>query len=179
MIVRMATQNDLESLIDHDIRHLREPGHNAKPAHPFASDYPFDKEKMMEIREKAWSTELGETQWGRSFLLIENNKIQGHLNLKNAFHATLHRAELGMGIEAPFRGRGGGKLLMKTALLWAREQEFLEWIDLSVFAHNAPARKLYESFGFCEICTVKDLIRVDGLSIDDVKMTLPLAMPRK
>ncbi|MGZ3789708.1 MAG: N-acetyltransferase family protein [Bacteriovorax sp.] len=174
MIIALAALEDLENLIDHDIRHMREAGYNGQLAHPFPRNYPFEKERMMEQKKKGWTTDLGTAGWSRSFLLIENNKIQGHLNLKNVFHGTLHRAELGMGIEAPMRGKGGGKLLMKTALSWAREQGFLEWIDLSVFAHNLPARKLYASFGFHELCTVKDLIRIEGTSIDDVKMVLKL-----
>ncbi|MFA6236622.1 MAG: GNAT family N-acetyltransferase [Bacteriovorax sp.] len=174
MKITIATLEDLEELIDHDIRHLRELGYNGMPAHPFPKNFLFEKEKMMSNKEKAWSTPLGETGWSRCFLLIDNDQIVGHLNLKNAFHGTLHRAELGMGIEESMRGKGGGKLLMKAALEWAREQDFIDWIDLGVFSHNLPARKLYESFGFTEICTVKDLIRVDGISIDDVKMVLKI-----
>lgn len=174
MRISLATLKDLENLNDHDIRHLRETGYNGQHAHPFPKNFPFEKEKMMEQKMKGWSAELGSVHWSRSFLLIENNKIMGHLNLKNVFLGTLHRAELGMGIEESMRGLGAGKLLMKTALAWAWEQEFLKWIDLGVFSHNLPARKLYKSFGFVEICTVVDLIRVDGVSIDDVKMVLKL-----
>jgi len=48
------------------------------------------------------------------------------------------------------------------------------WIDLGVFAHNEAARALYKSVGFVEVGTVKDQFRVDGVSIDDVSMTLAL-----
>jgi RimJ/RimL family protein N-acetyltransferase len=58
------------------------------------------------------------------------------------------------------------------ALEWAVAQPSLAWIDLQVFAHNLRARKLYESFGFREMSVTKDLFRVNGQSIDDVKMSL-------
>jgi RimJ/RimL family protein N-acetyltransferase len=174
MIVRIASLDDLEGVVDHNIRQMQEPGFNGLLAHPFSRNHPFEKAKMLEQVLTSWTTELTDPHWSRSFVLIENNQIMGSLSLKNNFHGTLHRAGLGMGIEEPLRGKGAGKLLMKTAIEWALEQNFLEWIDLSVFSHNIPARKLYTSFGFVELCTIKDLIRVDGTSIDDVKMVLKL-----
>jgi RimJ/RimL family protein N-acetyltransferase len=174
MIVRIASLDDLEGVVDHNIRQMREPGFNGLLAHPFSRNHPFEKAKMLEKKLASWTTELTDPHWSRSFVLIENEKIVGDLSLKNLFHGTLHRAELGMGVEEPMRGKGAGKLLLKTAINWALEQSFLEWIDLSVFSHNTPARKLYKSFGFVELCTIKDLIRVDETSIDDIKMVLKL-----
>ncbi len=174
MIIAIATLEDLENLVDHDIRHLGEYGHNNLPSHPFPKGHSFDRDRMIDRNKSCFSTEIGQIGWGRSFLLIEHNKILGHLSLKNEFSGTLHRAKLGMGIEMSMRGKGGGKLLMKTALNWAREQDFIEWIDLSVFDHNLPAKKLYSSFGFQELYTIKDLFRVEGISIDDVQMVLKL-----
>jgi RimJ/RimL family protein N-acetyltransferase len=174
MIVKVASLDDLEGVVDHNIRQMREPGFNDLLAHPFSKNHPFEKAKMLEQILTSWTTELTNPHWSRSFVLVENNQIMGHLNLKNTFQATLHRAELGMGIEEPMRGIGAGKLLLKTAIEWALEQNFLEWIDLSVFSHNTPARKLYTSFGFVELCTIKDALRVDETSIDDVKMVLKL-----
>ena len=79
-----------------------------------------------------------------------------------------------MGIEVPLRAQGYGKKLLQAAITWAKDQNSLTWIDLSVFAHNLPARKLYANSGFKEIATIEDRLLIDGLTIDDVIMTLKL-----
>jgi RimJ/RimL family protein N-acetyltransferase len=89
--------------------------------------------------------------------------------------AELHRALLGMGIERPFTGKGNGRRLMEAAIAWARDTRRLSWIDLGVFANNVPARKLYARMGFVEIGMRRDAFRVDdGVSVDDISMTLEL-----
>ena len=79
-----------------------------------------------------------------------------------------------MGLEIPLRGQGLGKRILDLAINWAKDQDSLSWIELSVFAHNTPARKLYSSVGFSEIAVLEDKLRVGGTSIDDVIMTLKL-----
>ena len=174
MEIRLAQLEDIIDLVEHDLRHMREPGFNNLPAHPFPTDYQWNKEKMIEDKLKSWPKEVTELQWARSFIMIDKDLIVGHLNLKNLFEGSLHRAQLGMGIEAAYRGSGHGKNLLDFAIAWAREQKSLEWIDLSVFSHNLPARKLYASKGFEEIALMKDRVRVNGLSIDDIFMSMKI-----
>jgi len=88
--------------------------------------------------------------------------------------SQMHRATLGMGIELGYRHMGLGKHLMNEATQWAKAHSFLKWIDLGVFSHNAPARRLYESCGFIECGRTIDAFRVDGHSIDDIQMVLDL-----
>lgn len=174
MQIKIATMEDILELVEHDIRHMREPGHGGLLAHPFPPDYPWDKEKKLSEKINGFPKNIDEEGWQRSFIVNDGELIIAHLNLKNNFEGMLHRAQLGMGIEAAYRGKGLGKKMLTFAINWAKEQPTLEWIDLSVFAHNLPARKLYSSLGFEEIATYKDKIRVNGLSIDDVSMTLKL-----
>ena len=63
---------------------------------------------------------------------------------------------------------------METLISWAKVQNFLTWIDLGVFAHNTPARRLYEGFGFVECGRVVDSFRIDGHHVDDILMNLNL-----
>lgn len=174
MQIRLATMDDLFELVEHDLRHMREPGFNNLPAHPFPADFPWNMEKRLEEKLTTIPRALTEPRWQRSFIISDQDKIVGHLNLKNLFEGCMHRAQLGMGIENSHRFKGLGKKLMNHAIVWAREETELEWIDLSVFSHNLPAKKLYSSFGFQEICVLQDKIRVNGLSIDDVVMALKL-----
>jgi ribosomal-protein-alanine N-acetyltransferase len=49
-----------------------------------------------------------------------------------------------------FRGRGVGKRLLKTMVQKLQEKN-LQWLTLEVRPSNAPALKLYESFGFRQV----------------------------
>ncbi|MEG9296828.1 GNAT family N-acetyltransferase [Mangrovibacillus sp. Mu-81] len=50
-------------------------------------------------------------------------------------------------IEEEFRGKGFGKSAMKEIEIKAKELG-LNKIELHVFAHNTPARRLYETIGY-------------------------------
>jgi RimJ/RimL family protein N-acetyltransferase len=64
---------------------------------------------------------------------------------------------------------------MTRAIAFAADAEPIHWLDLKVFGHNTPARALYRSLGFVEIGTVADRFRIEGVSIDDVLMTLDVS----
>lgn len=174
MIVRAAIATDIDEVISHNARQMKEPGYNGSLAHPFLPDYNHDWERRKTDTLASWSRPLTEERWSRSFILLEGEKVLGHLSLSNNFGATLHRAQLGMGIEMEARGQGAGTKLLAFAIEWARSQESLYWIDLSVFAHNTPAKKLYTNHGFVENFTYVDRFRLGGHVIDDTYMTLKL-----
>ena len=73
-----------------------------------------------------------------------------------------HIGHLGMGVLAPWRGRGLGERLLRAALDAGCAQGF-EKVELSVFATNARARALYERVGF-----VHEGTRVRGRKLDGV-----------
>lgn len=73
--------------------------------------------------------------------------------------------ELAIAIEAPWRGRGVGTLLLQ-GMLHAAGRAGYEAVSLSVHARN-PARRLYERAGFA-------VVGVDG---DSIVMRLELAEP--
>jgi len=58
-----------------------------------------------------------------------------------------HTAELGMGLLAKVRGRGLGSRLLKRTIALSRRRG-VEKLELQVYASNAPARRLYQKFGF-------------------------------
>ncbi|HTR00530.1 MAG TPA: GNAT family protein, partial [Candidatus Acidoferrum sp.] len=93
----------------------------------------------------------------------------------DALHAGLHRCQLGIGIEGPWRRQGLGERLMQTAIAFAREQPSLQWISLSTFAGNTAARALYQRLGFVEEGVLRDRFRLGGQVIDDVQMILSVA----
>ena len=103
-------------------------------------------------------------------------RVVGHVELRGGrVRAELHRAVLAMGIQRAFTRQGYGPRLIEVAVRWARDEAKLSWIDLGVFSHNEPARKLYSRMGFIELGMQRDAFRIDaGLSVDDIRMTLKL-----
>ncbi|MBY0415349.1 MAG: GNAT family N-acetyltransferase [Bdellovibrionales bacterium] len=172
--LRPAELSDINLVIEHDRRHMKEPGFNGSLSHPFLPDHEFDWEQKKIDKFNAWNRALSEERWARSFIAIDGNKVLGHVHLNNLFSGTLHRAQLGMGLELELRGQGIGTKLLTLAIDWAKDQDSLHWIDLSYFSHNTPARKLYTSCGFVELFTYVDRLRVGQHRIDDVFMSLKL-----
>ena len=58
-----------------------------------------------------------------------------------------HVARLGIAVHRDFRGRGIGSKLMQAALDWA-QSTLVRRVELSVFARNEGAIRLYQRFGF-------------------------------
>jgi RimJ/RimL family protein N-acetyltransferase len=174
LTVRPATYLDIDEVIEHDRRHMKEPGFNGSLSHPFLPTHKFDWEARKLERLQSWNRDVTEERWSRSFILTDNKDVFGHIHLNNLFSGTLHRTQLGMGLETSVRGQGHGKNLLELAIDWAKSQDSLYWIDLSYFAHNLPAQKLYNSCGFKQLFVYEDRLRVGTHKIDDVFMTLKL-----
>ena len=151
---------------------------------PHAHPYPrseLDLDDGARRRElDRWSTDIDVVGWRRAWGLFDVDDLVGHLYLAGGELSTeMHRTSLGMGIVATHHRRGGGSLLLSTAIAWVLARPGIAWIDLGVFSGNAPARALYARHGFTEIGTTTDRFRVDGASLDDVMMTLDVAERRR
>ena len=176
LTIRPLTRSDLPRFELHFARHRAESGGGAGHFMPFAPD---DPEGPKGLDPGALERPLTGRGWQRWFLAFaDDGEIVGHVNLKGAgLKSALHRCELGIGIERPYRGRGLGKRLMAAAIDFALGSQTLAWIDLGVFAHNVAARALYRQLGFVEVGILADRFRVEGTSIDDVVMTLDVSGP--
>jgi RimJ/RimL family protein N-acetyltransferase len=171
IIVKLADIYDLERTVDHDLIHMQELGFNDLPVHPFLNTHPFSKKEFLDKNQIRWNIAIGRAGWGRSFIALDGNKVIGHLNIKNDLETTLHRVRLGMGIEKDYRGLGIGTFLMNEAIDFCK-QHHIEYIDLSVFEHNLPARQLYKKFNFIEIGIINDLFRMNEVIVNDIQMVL-------
>jgi RimJ/RimL family protein N-acetyltransferase len=98
------------------------------------------------------------------------DEVVGWCDLRPKSAPTLrHSAVLGMGLTAPYRGQGLGSRML-AATLDAAGQAGLQRAELVVRADNAPASALYRRFGFRLEGTLRDYLRVDGVSHDALQM---------
>lgn len=174
LVLRLADLTDADLYADHVVRHSAESGRQG--SFHFAISRTPERASVRDNARKRWDTPLNEPLWGRCFLLIDPDVAQcvGHLELRGGrFAAEMHRAVLGMGIERAHTGHGHGQRLIEVAVQFCQKHEHVCWIDLGVFEHNLPARKLYTKMGFVEIGARTDAFRIDsGLSVRDIEMTL-------
>jgi RimJ/RimL family protein N-acetyltransferase len=171
--VRLLRASDVHLAARHVERHAAESGRGGDAL--FAPFSEFDHEAYEETRSESWRRPVDAPGWERCWAAIEDERVVGHLDLTGgSLYSQLHRARLGIGVERTHRGRGLGSRLLDVAIAWAREGEEIDFIDLSVFAHNDRAYRLYQRFGFVEIGRMTDAYRLNDTSIDDVLMTLPL-----
>ncbi|WP_408097331.1 GNAT family N-acetyltransferase [Peredibacter sp. HCB2-198] len=174
--IKQCSTDDAELYTRHCITHMREKGIGGIYAHPFPSDHKWDEVEFLEKIVKSLTLQPFSPNWVVIWVAVVDGRFVGHLNLKcGTVDAQKHRMRLGMGIENDYRSQGIGKALMEQAIAWAKAQEHISWIDLSVFAKNVVARKMYASFGFKEQGTIEDALRVENEIIDDVQMTLKLS----
>ena len=174
--IKQCSKDDAELYTRHCITHMREKGIGGIYAHPFPSDHKWDEVEFLEKILKSLTSEPFSPNWTMIWVAVVDGKFIGHVNLKcGGVEAQVHRMRLGIGIENDYRSQGIGKALMEEALSWAKSQKQISWIDLSVFAKNVVARKLYTNLGFKEQGIVEDALRVEDERIDDVQMTLKLS----
>jgi ribosomal protein S18 acetylase RimI-like enzyme len=88
--------------------------------------------------------------------------------------ANAHVLEIkGLSVSPAHRRRGVAKALMHAAVERARVAGASR-LTLRVLSHNTAARDLYAACGFEVEGVLRDFFRLDGRSVDDVLMSLPL-----
>ncbi|HXF97202.1 MAG TPA: GNAT family N-acetyltransferase [Gaiellaceae bacterium] len=104
------------------------------------------------------------------FVAEVDGVVVGRLSLARDPHpASRHVADLGLMVDAAHRRRGIGRLLLETAVDWARASGIRK-LELHVFPWNVPALRLYESFGFRREGYRRRHYERDGEDVDAVLM---------
>ncbi|MCC6660480.1 MAG: GNAT family N-acetyltransferase [Phycisphaerales bacterium] len=114
---------------------------------------------------------------GKAFLVAvvgAGGECAGRLAVRcGQWRRLAHRAEFGISVDQPWRGRGVGSALISTMLDWAAAHPTIEKVCLSCFATNVGARRLYERLGFIEEAVFPKHIRQGpGQYVDDVQMAI-------
>lgn len=168
--IRPLAAEHLADFAAHFARHREESGRDDIHFMPFA---PGSGDGPMGIDRQRYLLPLSEPGWQRWFVAWHDTQVVGHVDLKQeGLRTSLHRCELGIGIEREHRAQGLGAQLMQTAIDFVRQTPSIAWLDLRVFAHNQRALKLYRRLGFVELGIHRDRFRIAGDSIDDITMTL-------
>ncbi len=105
---------------------------------------------------------------------LEGDQVVGWCEIRrDVLPGRAHIGMAGIGLRAPYRGRGLGRQMMEQALQMARERGF-ERIELMVRGPNTSAIRLYTQLGFQEEGRKRDAVRLDNGSEDEVLMALHL-----
>ena len=174
--IRLLSADEIPAYAAHLNRNLKTSGLDDTPIFAMRSRTTQMDTDDMAKRLRVSLAKNTEPGWKKIWAAWDGDLLIGGVALMTDRNAPsqMHRATLGMGIELDYRHMGLGKRLMRDVIDWAKAQAFLKWIDLGVFSHNAPARRLYESSGFVECGRTIDSFRVDNHSIDDIQMVLDL-----
>lgn len=106
------------------------------------------------------------------FVAVSDGKVIGWCDITPLDRPVYaHVGSLGIGVLAPYRGKGIGKALMKAALLKAKNKG-LTRIELTVREKNSTAISLYKKMGFEQEGIHKNGVRIDGIYENHVFMAL-------
>lgn len=122
--------------------------------------------------EKIWINNINKS--ASSLLLVAdlNNQIAGMLFfIQNGKKKNAHTGEFGVSVHPEYQGMGIGRQLIIVLLDWAKKNNAIEKVYLSVFATNNNAIKLYRDLGFVEEGRhVKAVKQINGDYVDVLQM---------
>lgn len=112
--------------------------------------------------EEATIKSLGPNDFG--IVAVDGEKVIGMLNLRQDHRKKFeHIGQFGISLQAAYTGSGTGTAMVKEAVEFARNNDKLEKLILTVFANNPGAIKLYKRLGFEEEATLKNQVKLaDG-----------------
>jgi L-phenylalanine/L-methionine N-acetyltransferase len=83
-----------------------------------------------------------------NIVAVLDGTLVGQAGLTRHTGRRAHAAELGIGVHDDHHGKGVGTALMREIVEAADKWLAVGRLELTVFADNAPAIRLYEKFGF-------------------------------
>lgn len=102
---------------------------------------------------------------------LHGGEVVGQLGLQQYLRVRqAHVGTFGMGVATAWQGKGVGSRLLKTALDVADNWMNLHRVELTVYADNQAAQRLYRTFGFEVEGVLRDYALRDGVYVDTVSM---------
>ncbi|MGO1922623.1 MAG: GNAT family N-acetyltransferase [Jeotgalicoccus sp.] len=95
---------------------------------------------------------------------VDGDTVIGMLNLRQDHRKKFeHIGQFGISLQKAYTGSGTGTRMVEQAIEFARNNEKIEKVILTVFANNPGAIKLYKRLGFEEEATLKNQVKLaDG-----------------
>lgn len=95
---------------------------------------------------------------------VDRDTVIGMLNLRQDHRKKFeHIGQFGISLQKAYTGSGTGTRMVEQAVEFARNNEKIEKVILTVFANNPGAIKLYKRLGFEEEATLKNQVKLaDG-----------------
>ena len=175
-MIRQIDRTELDRFMAHVEMHSQENG-NGKTVR-FGLRSPSDsgdRDRVRRFVEHGLSCAIDTTGWCRVWIAEGPREIRGHAGLRaHGQPESSHRALVSIGVLEPYRRQGIAGELLDAAVRWATSRRELTWLDAEVFGHNEPALRLHHKLGFTEVGRVTDRYRIDGVPVDDVRLTLRL-----
>jgi RimJ/RimL family protein N-acetyltransferase len=139
VIVRIATPDDAEQLIALVHANEYEPNLTTEPG----------EFNMTVEEERAFLASFEHLPTSEFFVAEVDGQIVGSLGIRgNTRRATQHVVNIGIAVHPQFRGQGIGSALLQCGIDWARETGMVRRAELTVYARNDGAIRLYERCGF-------------------------------
>ncbi|HSI36582.1 MAG TPA: GNAT family protein [Tepidisphaeraceae bacterium] len=161
--VRTAVPDDAEGMLACFREILVEPGIGVM-TEPDEFTYTTDDERKL-------IAGLAADRNGTFVVAIAGGRVVGTLScLGEKRRARRHVASIGISIRREFRGHGVGTRMMRAAIDWARQSDVIRRLELSVFAENSAAIRVYENVGFAVEGRRPRAAFREGRFIDDLIM---------
>jgi len=102
---------------------------------------------------------------------LHGGEVVGQLGLEQYLRVRqAHVGSFGMGVATAWQGKGVGSRLLTAALDVADNWMNLHRVELTVYADNEAAQRLYRKFGFAVEGVLRDYALRDGQFVDTVSM---------
>jgi len=102
---------------------------------------------------------------------LHGGEVVGQLGLQQYLRVRqAHVGTFGMGVATAWQGKGVGSRLLTAALDVADNWMNLHRVQLTVYADNEAAQRLYRKFGFAVEGVLRDYALRDGQFVDTVSM---------
>ena len=139
---------------------------------PYVLTHP-DEFCMTEADERAWIERHRDKPGALAMLAWAGDEVVGMIGLTNRpeRQRIAHVGELGMSNAKAYWGSGLGSAMMDELIAWAEAHPVLGFLELSVYADNERAIRLYRGRGFIEAGRMPRRSRFeDGSTRDGVLM---------
>lgn len=157
--IRQPRIEDAESVIEHKIKVTKE------NPDTLATAIENQEPDLNDQIEKIKSTDENDLK----LVAVDGDKVIGIINMFHDHrHKFRHIGQFGISVQQEYAGHGIGSKLIEEVVQFAKENENIEKLILTVFGNNDGAIRLYERFEFETEATLKDQVKLNDGSYTDL-----------